>query len=33
MQNIYSTHWMEKIEDILQRCGLFNICVNNTIYV
>ena len=28
MQNIYSTQWIRKIKEILQRCGLFNILVN-----
>ena len=28
MQNIYSTQWIRKIKEILQRCGLFNIWVN-----
>ena len=27
-QNIYSTQWIQKIKEILQRCGLFNIWVN-----
>ena len=26
--NIYSTQWIQKIKEILQRCGLFNIWVN-----
>ena len=28
MQNVYSTQWIRKIKEILQRCGLFNIWVN-----
>ena len=28
MQNIYSTQWIRKIKEILQRCGLFHIWVN-----
>ena len=28
MQNVYSTQWIRKINEILQRCGLFNILVN-----
>ena len=28
MQNIYSTQWIRKIKEILQRWGLFNVWVN-----
>ena len=28
MQNVHSTQWIRKIKEILQRCGLFNIWVN-----
>ena len=28
MQNIYSSQWIRKIKEILQRCGLFHIWVN-----
>ena len=28
MQNVYSTQWIRKIKEILQRCGLFNVWVN-----
>ena len=28
MQNVYSTQWIRKIKEILQRCGLYNIWVN-----
>ena len=28
MQNVYSTQWIRKIIENLQRCGLFNILVN-----
>ena len=28
MQNRYSTQWIRKTKEILQRCGLFNIWVN-----
>ena len=27
MQNVYSSQWIRKIKEILQRCGLFNIWV------
>ena len=26
MQNVYSTQWIRKMKEILQRCGLYNIC-------
>ena len=28
MQNVYSTQWIRKIKEILQRCGLYKIWVN-----
>ena len=28
MQNVYSTQWIRKNKEILQRCGLFNVWVN-----
>ena len=33
MQNIYSTQWIRKIKEILQRCGLFNIWVTQHIRI
>ena len=28
MQNVYSAQWIRKNKEILQRCGLFNVWVN-----
>ena len=28
MKNVYSTQWIRRIKEILQRCGLFNVWVN-----